>query len=135
MRQILKYTYNFFLIWRVWTSEMSLLLPAGMHTNFFSAALLFSCHAIVSDSNPVRVCSISVCCSELFIWQFYLRSAAHAVLTSSKMPSWILRWYHLDYNFFLVYLLELSDNRHLQWLELYIISAVYILFVVRFCLI
>lgn len=60
-------------------------------------------------------------CSELFICQFYLRSAAHTVLTSSKMPSWILRWYHLDYNFFLVFLLELSDNRHLQWLEYFII--------------
>ena len=135
MRQILKYTYNFF-----WSGEFEQVkwscyfLQACAQTSS-KQLYIFSCHAIVSDLNSACVCSISVCCNKLSIWQFYLRSAAHAVLTSSKMPSWILRWYHLDYNFFLVYMLELSDNRYLQWLELYITSAVYILFVVRFSLI
>ena len=34
-----------------------------------------------------------------------------------------LRWYHLDYIFFC--LCELSDNRHLQWLEVYITKSVF----------
>ena len=119
-----------------------------MHANFFLAALhlLFS-----SNSFQLKfcehMCSISVCCNKLFMWQFYLRSATHAMcstkLTSNKMPTRILHWYQITWIIYNALGLLLStlpigfDTYQMVYIFLYINSnsdtCIMSLFLILYC--
>ena len=60
-------------IWKAWTSETNLQLPAGTHANSFTSRY----QAIVFWFKFwARVCSCNVCCNELFVGNF-IRGVPH----------------------------------------------------------